>query len=148
MERLYLIVGIAGQRVAMAAQFVESVVEIDAVTPVPLAAPHIAGLAALRSRVLTIVDTLAALGKGRMEMDDIMQAVVVVIEGHLYGLLVEEVEDVVSVIEAPSPVCAVLDTGWDHAASGMVEMDGDALLLIDPAVLIAGRAAPVEHRAA
>jgi len=141
MESLYLIVGIAGQRVALAAHYVESVVEIDAVTPVPLVAAHIAGLAALRSRVLTIVDTHAALDLGRMETDEVMQAVVVTIEGHLYGLLVEEVEDVITIADAPMPVCAVLAPGWERAASGVVEIDGDALLLIDPAALVAGRIA-------
>lgn len=141
MESLYLIVGIAGQRVALSAHFVESVVEIDAISPVPLVAPHVAGLAALRSRVLTIIDTFAALGRGQMEIEDVMQAVVVVIEGHLYGLLVEEVEDVVSVDIAPSPLCTVLESGWRDVASAMVEIDGDALLLVDPAALIAGRTA-------
>ncbi|MDX3883367.1 MAG: chemotaxis protein CheW [Sphingomonas sp.] len=138
MEALHLIVGIAGQRVALAARHVESVVEIDSVTPVPLVVPHIAGLAALRSRVLTIVDTLAALDLGRMDLDDVMQAVIVTIDGHLYGLLVEEVEDVISLADAPSPVCAVLEPGWSRVASGMVEIDGDALLLIDLAALVAG----------
>lgn len=138
---MYLIVGIAGQRVALSTHFVESVVEIDAISPVPLVAPHIAGLAALRSRVLTIVDTLAALGRGRMEIEDVMQAVVVVVEGHLYGLLVEEVEDVVSVADLPAPLCATPEQGWEHVTTGVVEIDGDALLLIDPAALIAGRVA-------
>lgn len=138
MEKLYLIVGIAGQRVALSTHCVESVVEIDVVTPVPLVAPHIAGLAALRSRVLTIVDTHAALDLGQMEPADVMQAVIVTIDGHLYGLLVEEVEDVVALNGAPSAVCAVLGAGWSRVASGMVEIDGDALLLIDPAALVAG----------
>jgi purine-binding chemotaxis protein CheW len=141
MDSLYLIVGMAGQRIALAAQYVESVVEIDAVTPVPLVAPHIAGLAALRSRVLTIVDTLAALDLGRVEADEVMQAVVVTIEGHLYGLLVDEVEDVVTIAGAPLPVCAALAPGWERATQGMVEIDGDALLLIDPLALVAGRPA-------
>lgn len=141
MSDLYLIVGMAGQRVALATQYVESVVEIEAVTPVPLVAPHIAGLAALRSRVLTIVDTHAALDLGPMASEEVMQAVVVTIDGHLYGLLVEEVEDVVTVGGAPSPVCAALSPGWERVAEGLIDIDGDALLLIDPPALIAGRPA-------
>ena len=61
MEALKLIARIADQQVAISADTVESVVEVEAITPVPLAAPHIAGLAALRSRVLTIIDSYAAL---------------------------------------------------------------------------------------
>lgn len=138
MSDLYLIAGIAGERVALCSTHVESVVEIEAVTTVPLVAPHIAGLAALRSRVLTIVDTLAALDLGRIEREDMLQAVIVTIDGHLYGLLVDQVEDVVSLAEPPSPVRAVLSPGWARVATGVVEIDGDALLLIDPAALIAG----------
>lgn len=141
MESLYLIVDIAGQRVALATQHVESVVEIDAVTPVPLVAPHIAGLAALRSRVLTIVDTHAALDLDPIAGGEVAQAVVVTIEGHLYGLLVEEVEDVVAVCAAPLPVCAALSPGWERVTQGMIEIDGDALLLIDPLALVAGKPA-------
>ena len=39
MDALFLIVVIAGQRVAMPANHVESVIEIDQITPVPLVAP-------------------------------------------------------------------------------------------------------------
>ena len=44
---LVLVLTLAGQRVAMLADEMESVVEIEAIAPVPGAAPHVAGLAAL-----------------------------------------------------------------------------------------------------
>ena len=49
MSDLLLIVTVAGERVALPAASVESVVELD-LDPVPRAAPHVAGLSALRSR--------------------------------------------------------------------------------------------------
>lgn len=140
MNELYLIAGIAGERIALSSAHVESVVEIDAITAVPMVAPHIAGLAALRSRVLTIVDTLAALDLGQAERDEILQAVIVTVDGHLYGLLVDQVEDVVSLSDPPAPIRAVLSPGWARVTIGSVEIDGDALLLIDPAALVAGPA--------
>ncbi len=93
MDMLKLIARIGDQQIAISADQVESVVEIDAITPVPLAAPHIAGLAALRSRVLTIIDTYAALEIGRSPREGLLQAIVVTIDHHLYGLLVDEVVD-------------------------------------------------------
>ena len=57
MNELLLIVTIAGQRVALPAAAVESVVELDTLIPVPRAACHVAGLSALRSRVLTVIVT-------------------------------------------------------------------------------------------
>jgi purine-binding chemotaxis protein CheW len=138
MESLVLICTIAGQRVALPANDVESVVEVDAITPVPLVARHVAGLFALRSRVLTIIDSIAALDLGVMEMRDAMQAVIVSRDGHPYGLLVDQVDDVVTSSIVPGLVRAALSDGWARAAKGVVERDGEALLLIDPAILIAG----------
>lgn len=141
MSNLYLIVEIAGQRVALPADHVESVVEIEAVTPVPLVAKHIAGLSALRSRVLTIIDCLAALDLGRTNLSPPLQAVVVTADGHLYGLLVDRVDDVVDAVGTPARLRAPLDRRWAGAARGTVDIAGDVLLLIDPAALIAGPAA-------
>ncbi|HET8612437.1 MAG TPA: chemotaxis protein CheW [Sphingomonas sp.] len=138
MDELKLIARIAGQRVTLPADAVESVVEIEAITPVPLAAPHIAGLAALRSRVLTIIDSYAALDLGTAPREGVLQAVVVTIDNHLYGLLVDEVEDVVEIAGDPMPLQAGLGAGWTGAALGLVEHDGRALLLLDPGRLVAG----------
>lgn len=141
MDALFLIVLIAGHRVALPANNVESVIEIDHVTPVPMVAPHVAGLFALRSRVLTIIDSVAALDLGRTEAAQAMQAVIVAFEGHPYGLLVDQVEDVVVGSGAVQPVRAALGSGWARAALGVIEHEGEALLLIDPTILIGGNEA-------
>ncbi|WBO21452.1 chemotaxis protein CheW [Sphingomonas abietis] len=138
MEDLKLIARIAGQEIALAADAVESVVEIEAITPVPLAGVHIAGLAALRSRVLTIIDTYAALEIGVSPRDGIVQAVVVTIDHHLYGLLVDEVVDVAAITGDPLPLHAGLSRGWANAGLGIVEHQERALLLLDPARIVAG----------
>lgn len=140
---LNLIARIAGQRVALPTTMIESVVELDAVTPVPLAAAHVAGLAALRSRVLTVIDSYAALGLGRMASGELLQTVVVTVDGHLYGLLVDEVEDVVALAGDPAPLPAALSAGWAANAIGLVEHDGCSILMLDPARLIAGPLAAV-----
>ena len=53
-DTLYLVFELGGQRVAIASEIVDSVVHVTDIVPVPLAPPHIAGLAALRSRVITV----------------------------------------------------------------------------------------------
>jgi purine-binding chemotaxis protein CheW len=141
---LFLIVSIAGQRVALPADHVESVVEVDNITPVPLVAPHVAGLFALRSRVLTVIDSVAALGLGATPIAGAMQAVIVACDGHHYGLIVDAVEDVVSHGNGIRPLRAALGKGWADAALGVIEQNGAVLLVMDPQVLIAG----IEARAA
>jgi purine-binding chemotaxis protein CheW len=53
MADLYLIVRLAGRRVAFPAADVEAVVELEGLSPVPCALPHVAGLSALRSRIVS-----------------------------------------------------------------------------------------------
>ncbi len=137
MNDLYLIVEIAGQRAALPAAFVESVVEIEEIAPVPCAPSHVFGLFALRSRVLTVIDTIAALGGDRSAPGE-KQAVIVHVDGHLYGLLVDDVDDVVAIEGVPTQPRALLSAGWARYSKGVFEHDGDPLLLIDVAAMIAG----------
>jgi purine-binding chemotaxis protein CheW len=64
MNELLLIVTIAGERVALSRRRGRIVVELDTLIPVPRAAPHVAGLSALRSRVLTVIDCMRSLELG------------------------------------------------------------------------------------
>lgn len=137
MNDLYLIVEIAGQRALLPAAFVESVVEVEDIAPVPSAPPHVFGLFALRSRVLTVIDTLAALGVGRSGEGE-KQAVIVHVDGHLYGVLVDDVDDVIAIEGAPSHPRALLSPGWSRYSRGVLDHEGEPLLLIDIAALIAG----------
>ena len=139
MNELLLVVTIGGERVALASAAVESVVELEALIPVPRAAPHVAGLSALRSRVLTVIDCMRALELGVTDVSDgIREAVVVELDGHHYALLVDLVEDVVEARSEPSPVRAAMGPGWERISEGMVETENGPLLVIDVAALIGG----------
>ena len=142
MNELLLIVSVGGSRVAFPAAAVESVVELEALIPVPRAAPHIAGLSALRSRVLTVIDTMRSLSLGDTDCSDgIRDAAVVEIDGHHYALIVDTVEDVVEARSEPSPVRAAMGEGWERVALGLVETDEGPFLLVDIDALVAGPAA-------
>lgn len=139
MSELLLIVTIAGERVALPAAAVESVVELDTLIPVPRAAPHVAGLSALRSRVLTVIDCMRSLELGVTDCSDgIREAAVVELDGHHYALIVDLVEDVVEALSEPSPVRAAMGPGWERVSQGMVETEEGPRLLIDIAALVAG----------
>jgi purine-binding chemotaxis protein CheW len=137
MENLYLIATIAGQPVAIHASLVESVVDLGAIAPVPLAPPQVAGLAGLRSRVLTVICCECSLGFSPTARGP-RRAVVIQIDGHHYGLVVGSIEDARVIDEPPQPIRARLEPGWARIATAMLEYDGEALLLIDPERLIAG----------
>lgn len=137
---LVLIVCIAGNSVAIPADSVSSVVELDEIAPVPRAAPHIAGLAALRSRVLTVIDSYRAIGLDRPNTDS-REAVVVELDGHHYALMVDSVDDVVAATSVATAARTPLKDGWARVAAGTVEAEGDMLLLLDVVSLIGGNQA-------
>ena len=114
-------------------------VELETLTPVPRAPSHVAGLSALRSRVLTVIDCTRSLELGDTDCSDgIREAAVIERDGHHYALIVDLVEDVVEALSEPAPVRAAMEQGWDRVAQGMVETEAGPLLLIDVTALIAG----------
>lgn len=139
MNEMLLVIAVAGRRAALPALEVNSVIELSAVTPVPHAAPHVAGLAALRSRPLTVIDCRVALGLEQGDAEGLARRVVVVEhEGHLYGLLVDAANAIVAALADPEPLGADPGPGWRGVATGKVETEAGALLLLDMAALIDG----------
>lgn len=146
MSELYLIVRIGGEHAAISATSVESVIELERVTPVQQVARHVVGVSALRSRPLTIVDCSRSLGlPDSGEPADGRRGVVVAVDGHLFALAVDDVQDVVEVDEEPEEVPVTLGPQWDRVAIGMIETDLGAMLVIDPRSIIDGP--PIERAA-
>ena len=139
MSQMLLVVVLAGRRAVLPAIEVNSVIEVAEVTPVPRAALHVAGLAALRSRPLTLIDCAASLGAARERSDpQRCRAVVVEHQGHLYGLLVETADDIVAARGEVGPLGADPGPGWSRVASGRIETEAGALPFLDIGALIAG----------
>ena len=138
MTELLLIAMIAGERVAIPGADVESVVEIEGVTPVPQAPPHVAGLAALRSRVLTVIDSRASLELGTSDTGQSREAIVIEVDGYAYALLVETVEDVIEHSGKVRPIRTSVAPCWRRVATGMVETESGFMLLIDAISILSG----------
>lgn len=134
MSHLYLIAQVAGRAVAIDSEQVESVVDIGEVTAVPRASQHVRGLAALRSRVVTVVDTQSALGLAGGS--PARRAVITQVEGHHYAMLVDALDDVAPFDLLPLAHGVTLDPAWRGAGLGIVERDGEPILAIDLASLV------------
>lgn len=133
-QQLYLIADVAGRTVAIDSDQVESVVDIGEVTAVPRAAKPVRGLAALRSRVVTVVDTEAALGLNGCTLA--RRAVITQIDGHHYAMLVDTLDDVAPFELRPLASGIALEGNWRAAARGLVERDGEPILVVDLAALV------------
>ena len=137
MSHLFLIAQLAGRAVAIESGQVESVVDIGAIVPVPRADRQVRGLAALRSRVVTVIDSRAALGLPPAETAA-TRAVITRAEGHHYAILVDSLEDVAPFDLAPLSSGIVLDAGWRATGCGIIERDGEPILAIDLRALVPG----------
>jgi purine-binding chemotaxis protein CheW len=135
MTELFLIARIAGRGVAIPAEQVVSVVDIGEIVAVPRAPGAVRGLAALRSRVVTVVDTALALGLDRSEGEG-ARAVIIKVDGHEYALLMDALEDVAAFERQPLSSGLALDRGWAAAGTGLIERDGEPLLVLDATALV------------
>ena len=140
MNTLFLIAHIAGRAVAIDSAQVESVVDIGTVIPVPRTGGQVLGLAALRSRVVTVIDTHVALGLPEPDVAA-RRAVITLVDGLHYAVLVDSLEDVAPFDLLPLSSGIVLDGGWRAAGCGIVEQDGEPLLVIDLRALLPGMTA-------
>ena len=136
MEQLYLLATLAGTRVAVAAHEVEAVVKLAEISPVPGMLRHVAGLSALRSRVLTIIDVPALIHGTPTPADQRRLTIIADISGHSSGLMGDAVHDTCEVPEGDLPLRGQLDRAWAPYARAIVEQDGHPHLLVSLASFI------------
>lgn len=134
---LHLLAHVAGRGVLFDAARVDSVVDVGVISPTPGASSAVLGLAAMRSRVATLVDTRKLLGLApRADGAPGGRAVVTVVDGHLYALCVDTLEDVAEHEVVAPPPGMVPDGAWSMV-SGVADVAGETFLLLDIAGLIA-----------
>lgn len=138
MNDLLVMAQIASRRCAMHAQDVQSVIEIGAITPVPRAPAFIAGITAMRSQALTVIDCRRAIGfdPGQFALDD--RAIVVAFAGYSYALRIDMIEDITTGTSAAEPVPGGFGAEWSRVARGLIETRVGPALLLDLPALIAG----------
>jgi len=148
-EKLLVILQIAGRRCALSALDVRSVIETGTITPVPRAPAWIAGITALRSQALTVIDCRRAIGLAEGDWPTDHRAAVVTEGGHSYALLVDGIEDITTAAGEAGQVPGGFGAEWSRIALGMIEtMAGPALLVDLPALLAGPEAARHEIEAA
>jgi purine-binding chemotaxis protein CheW len=141
MNQLVLLFTLGGRRAALRTDFVHSVVELDALTPIPQAPAFVLGLSALRSHTLTVVDAAAALGiASQPVVAEGVRAAIVDHAGHRYALVVEEIDDVAELTAGPAAVPGEAGAGWQRASEGLIETDRGPALLLSLDILLAGPA--------
>jgi purine-binding chemotaxis protein CheW len=135
MSGLFLMARVGEQAVAIASDRVDSVVELSEITPVPLAARHVLGLAALGSWVVTVIDTPAAIGLP-CSSAAMRSAIVVAVEGHDYALLVDALGDVIALDVQPLTAFGGIPSLWAAVSAGAAAGEDGPILVMDPAAIL------------
>ncbi len=138
---LYLYASVAETRVALPADQVEAVVRLGEIVPVQCVPAYVRGLAALRSRVLTVIDMQARVSGERTDLDARPLAVVAEIGGHAYGLIVTSVSDIAAAPAGESPLLGRIEDAWTPYAASVIQHNGESHLLLSVEDFIAVSAA-------
>jgi purine-binding chemotaxis protein CheW len=121
---------------------VQEIVRMQAMTPVPLSAPEIAGLINLRGEVLTAIDIRTRLGLPPSTSARPQVNVVVRVDDEPVSLLVDEIGGVVEVSQVPfentpstvdHAVGALLLGAYTLPDQLLLSLDARALLALDTA---------------
>ncbi len=131
---LHLLAHVGGRAIAVPAEAVESVVDIPECVDAPRTHPAVRGLAALRSRVVTVIDTWTVLDLPRSA--EARRAIITVVDGHHHAILVDSLEDVAPLEVEPLPAGLTLGRRWAGIVTGSAERAGETLLVVDLAKLV------------
>jgi purine-binding chemotaxis protein CheW len=131
----YVTVTIRDQLFGLPINLVEDVFEPQMVTKVPLAPAEVVGVLNLRGRIVTVVDICAKLGIPHVAPEKPM-AIGLRRDGGAFALLVDAVGDVIHPEESSlEPVPSHLDQAWKSVCTGVHQLEGKLMMVLDPACL-------------
>jgi len=128
----YVTAVIGGQLFGLPISRVQDVFMPERLTRVPLASSEIAGVLNLRGRIVTVIDMRARLGLPRASDGKPAMAVGVDLRGESYGLLIDQIGEVLRLPEhgrEDNPVN--LDPRMAKLAGGVHRLDGQLMVVLD-----------------
>jgi len=135
MNEIVLVGAIADQKIAFRASAIEAVVDIASVVAIPFAPPHVVGIAAIRSQVVTVVD--CGIAVGGIACGATGRSVLTLIDGHRYALRIDAIDDVATHRVLDGQADFPMSGPWSALSAGRIDLGDRFALLIDPAALVA-----------
>jgi purine-binding chemotaxis protein CheW len=137
----YVTVVIGGQLFGLPIERVHDVFVPESITRVPLSRPEIAGVLNLRGRIVTAIDMRRRLHLPSREGEATPMAVGIEHKGESYGLLIDNVGEVLDLPSAgrePNPVN--LDGRWAAISGGVHRLNGQLMVILDVDRVLGGMA--------
>lgn len=118
-------------------RFVQEVLRLQEMTPVPLSLPVVSGLINLRGHIVTALDLRVRLALAPRAPHAEPVNVVVRHGDSTVSLLVDDIGDVVTVEQATfEPTPSTLDARIKAVVKGVYKLKGELLLLMDPGLTL------------
>lgn len=137
-EQGFVTLMLGGQLCGVPVLAVREVITNSKIVRVPLAPPEIAGNINLRGRIVTTIDTRCRLGLGPAPDAGQRVALVAESEGALYALLIDQVQEVLSLrtdlIEDTPPN---LSPTWRQFSKGVYQLPDRLMVVLDINQLLA-----------
>lgn len=128
----YVTATIGGQLFGLPIARVQDVFMPERLTKVPLASSDVAGVLNLRGRIVTAIDMRARLGLPKDDEDRPPMAVGVDMRGESYGLLIDNIGEVLKLPDDSREVNPVnLDPRMAKMAGGVHRLDGRLMVVLD-----------------
>jgi purine-binding chemotaxis protein CheW len=111
---------------------VQEVLRMTEIAPVPGAPDYVLGIINLRGNVVTVLDTRTRFGLPPHETDDATRIVIIETDGHIVGILVDSVAEVVNL--RASEIETAPNVGNNESSryiQGVYSRQGDILILVD-----------------
>ena len=123
---------LAGETYGINVMQVQEVLRYSEIAPVPGAPAYVLGIINLRGNVVTVIDTRHRFGLTSGEVNDNTRIVIIEAEGHVVGIMVDSVSEVVYLRQ--SEVETAPNVGNDESAKfiqGVCHKNGELLILIE-----------------
>jgi purine-binding chemotaxis protein CheW len=123
---------LAGETYGINVMQVQEVLRYTEIAPVPGAPDYVLGIINLRGNVVTVIDTRNRFGLGSDEITDNTRIVIIEAEGHVIGILVDSVAEVVYLRQSEMETAP--NVGNDESAKfiqGVCHKNEELLILIE-----------------
>ncbi|EEF79253.1 chemotaxis protein CheW [Methylophaga thiooxydans] len=110
---------------------VQEVLRLMEIAPVPGAPSYVLGIINVRGNVVTVIDTRARFGLSTKEPDESSRIVIVEVSGHVIGMLVDSVAEVVYLRQSEIDTAPNISDDSSRFIQGVCNREKYLLILVD-----------------
>ena len=120
-------------------QYVQQIIQFQAITKIPETEDYIKGLINLRGKIVPVVDVRVRFKQGECEYNDKTCILVITVKDTTVGLIVEQIAEVAEIQKEnilPPPTIGRNDKGHNKYVYGIGKVGTSVKLLLDPEKLL------------